>query len=70
VLFGVHIRRCLHSAGKALLWQNNIVANTIDGGGGVDRLTGDAGNDTFVFHAGQANGDTVVEGAGSSEKTR
>jgi transposase InsO family protein len=44
----------------------NIDANTIDGGGGVDRLTGDAGNDTFVFHAGQANGDTVVDFVGRS----
>ena len=39
----------------------------IDGGGGVDRLLGDAGNDTYVFHAGQANGDTVVDFAGNDE---
>jgi hypothetical protein len=28
-------------------------------------LTGDAGDDTFVFHAGQADGDTVVDFAGN-----
>jgi hypothetical protein len=28
-------------------------------------LTGNAGNDTFVFHMGQANGDTVVDFAGN-----
>ena len=32
---------------------------------GADALTGNAGNDTFVFHAGQANGDTVVDFAGN-----
>ena len=39
--------------------------NTLDGQGGADMLTGNAGNDTFVFHAGQANGDTVVDFAGN-----
>ena len=29
------------------------------------RLTGNAGNDTFVFNVGQANGDTVVDFAGN-----
>jgi hypothetical protein len=28
-------------------------------------LTGNAGNDTFVFRAGQGNGDTVVDFAGN-----
>ena len=28
-------------------------------------LNGGAGNDTFVFHAGQANGDIVVDFAGN-----
>ena len=31
----------------------------------ADSLTGNAGNDIFVFHAGQANGDTVVDFAGN-----
>ena len=31
--------------------------NTLNGGAGADRLTGGLGNDTFVFNAGQANGD-------------
>jgi Ca2+-binding RTX toxin-like protein len=39
----------------------NSGGNTLDGGAGADVLTGGAGNDTFVFRAGQANGDTVVD---------
>jgi Ca2+-binding RTX toxin-like protein len=39
--------------------------NTLDGLGGADILTGNAGNDAFVFHFGQANGDTVVDFAGN-----
>jgi Ca2+-binding RTX toxin-like protein len=39
--------------------------NALDGGAGADRLTGNAGNDTFVFHAGEADGDVVVDFAGN-----
>ena len=39
--------------------------NTLDGQGAADMLTGDAGNDTFVFNVGQGNGDTVVDFAGN-----
>jgi trimeric autotransporter adhesin len=39
--------------------------NTLDGGAGADILTGNGGNDTFVFNAGQGNGDTVVDFAGN-----
>jgi len=39
--------------------------NTLDGGVAADVLTGNAGNDTFVFHAGEANGDVVVDFAGN-----
>jgi len=35
--------------------------NTLDGGAGIDALTGNTGNDTFVFRAGQANGDNVID---------
>jgi Ca2+-binding RTX toxin-like protein len=46
----------------------NAGANVIDGGAGADLLTGGKGNDTFVFHAGQAQGDTVFDftGAGAT----
>ena len=37
----------------------------LDGQGGVDALTGNAGNDTFVFHVGEADGDMVVDFAGN-----
>jgi Ca2+-binding RTX toxin-like protein len=36
-------------------------ADTINGGAGADMLSGGAGNDTFVFVAGQANGDTITD---------
>jgi Ca2+-binding RTX toxin-like protein len=39
--------------------------NTLDGGAAADSLTGDAGNDTFVFKAGEANGDMIVDFAGN-----
>ncbi|MGB8526395.1 MAG: calcium-binding protein, partial [Rhodoplanes sp.] len=42
----------------------NSGANILDGRGGADILTGGAGNDVFLFHPGEANGDTVVDFAG------
>ena len=39
--------------------------NMLDGQGNADMLTGNAGNDTFVFIIGQGNGDTVVDFAGN-----
>jgi Ca2+-binding RTX toxin-like protein len=39
--------------------------NTLDGAGAADVLTGNAGNDTFVFHMGQGDGDTIVDFAGN-----
>jgi Ca2+-binding RTX toxin-like protein len=48
---------------------NNIFGNSgnnvLNGAGGSDVLTGHAGNDTFVFAAGEGNGDTVVDFAGN-----
>src|SRR5262249_47898299 len=39
--------------------------NVLDGKGAHDLLTGNAGNDTFVFATGQADGDAVVDFAGN-----
>jgi len=39
----------------------NAGDNTLDGAGGADVLQGNGGNDTFAFHAGEANGDIVVD---------
>lgn len=38
--------------------------DTLDGGAGVDRLTGGAGLDHFIFHRGEATGDTITDFAG------
>src|SRR5262245_42455424 len=39
--------------------------NVLDGQGGADVLTGSAGNDTYMCHVGEANGDTVLDFAGN-----
>ena len=43
----------------------NDSANVIDGGALADNLSGGGGNDTFVFHAGEANGDAVYDFTGN-----
>lgn len=62
------------AVGNAVYGTGNFYGNTIygnsndnvlDGGGGADALSGLGGNDTFVFHAGQANGDSVYEFEGN-----
>lgn len=47
----------------------NAGLNVLDGGSGRDVLTGLGNNDTFVFRAGQADGDVVTDftGAGSAK---
>ncbi len=53
----------LNAAGNAL--ANTIFGNSgnniLDGQGAGDALTGNSGNDTFVFNVGQGNGDTVAD---------
>jgi Ca2+-binding RTX toxin-like protein len=48
---------------------NALVGNSgddiLDGGGGLDQLTGDGGYDTFVFAAGEADGDEVLDFSGN-----
>jgi Ca2+-binding RTX toxin-like protein len=70
---GDHIET-LSLAGNAVSGTGNAQSNTIfgnaqdnelDGGGSSDSLSGLGGNDTFVFKAGQANGDVVFEFAGN-----
>jgi Ca2+-binding RTX toxin-like protein len=39
----------------------NANDNILDGGGSADQLNGLGGNDTFIFRAGEANGDTLYE---------
>ncbi len=43
----------------------NIFHNVLNGGGGADVLSGLGGNDTFVFQARLAHGDSVYEFAGN-----
>jgi Ca2+-binding RTX toxin-like protein len=62
------------AGGSAVSGTGNAQSNTIfgnagdnilDGGGSTDALSGLGGNDTFVFKAGQAHGDTVYEFEGN-----
>jgi Ca2+-binding RTX toxin-like protein len=57
----------LDGTGNGLV--NNLYGNTgdnaLDGGAAADVLTGGAGNDIFVFHAGEANGDMILDFAGN-----
>ncbi|MGD9814745.1 MAG: M10 family metallopeptidase C-terminal domain-containing protein [Hyphomonadaceae bacterium] len=43
--------------------------DVIDGGAGADLLLGNDDADTFVFRAGQANGDTIIDFAGQGAVT-
>jgi peroxidase len=43
----------------------NAGSNLLDGGAGADVLAGNAGNDVFMFHMGEADGDTIVDFAGN-----
>jgi Ca2+-binding RTX toxin-like protein len=45
----------------------NAFDNYLNGGYGADDLSGLGGNDTFVFQAGQAQGDTVFEFQGNGD---
>jgi Ca2+-binding RTX toxin-like protein len=45
--------------------RGNAGANVMNGRGGADDLVGFAGNDTFVFVRGQANGDRVIDFSGN-----
>src|SRR5262249_51045366 len=53
--------------------DNALIGNTgdnvLDGKGGHDLLTGNAGNDTFVFAAGEADGDVIVDFNGNGAAT-
>jgi Ca2+-binding RTX toxin-like protein len=75
-----HIEVLSLAGGTAVSGTGNAQSNTIygnagnnvlNGGGGADDLSGLGGNDTFVFQAGQANGDKVYEfegnGAGAGD---
>src|SRR4029450_4780277 len=57
----------LNGTGNALANAifGNSGDNVLDGQGATDTLTGNAGNDPFVFNAAQADGDTVVDFAGN-----
>lgn len=77
---GDHIEVLSLDIGSAISGTGNAQSNTIfgnagnnilNGGGDADALSGLGGNDTFVFQAGEANGDTVYEfdgnGAGAGD---
>jgi trimeric autotransporter adhesin len=60
-------------AGTGNTLANNIYGNSgdnvLDGSAGADVLQGNLGNDTFVFNAGQADNDMVLDFAGDGVAT-
>jgi Ca2+-binding RTX toxin-like protein len=66
------IESLIGSSSSDTLYGRNSLANRLDGGAGADILWGGSGNDTFVFQAGQANGDIVLDfngaGAGAGDQ--
>ena len=60
-----NIENLTGSAFNDTLYGRNTQANVLDGGAGQDIVWGGTGNDTFVFKAGEANGDIVLDFAGN-----
>jgi Ca2+-binding RTX toxin-like protein len=69
-----HVEVLSLASGTATYGTGNAQANTIygntgdnvlNGAGGADALNGLGGNDNFVFHVGEANGDTVYDFEGN-----
>src|SRR5262249_46304744 len=57
----VSIENAIGSAfGDTLIGKNGF-DNVLNGAAGVDTLTGGTGNDPFVFHVGESNGDTITD---------
>jgi len=58
-----------NASGTGNALANSIYGNSgnnwLDGQGGADVLTGNGGNDTFVFVAGQTDGDLIVDFTGN-----
>src|SRR5262245_26162358 len=63
VLQGAAMQGYGNGLANALFGSGND--NLLNGGAGPDSLTGGGGNDVFVFAAGEADGDTVVDFAGN-----
>ena len=64
-IYGNSLGNALSGKGGKDTLVGGIGNDTLDGGADVDLLHGGADNDTFVFKAGQANGDTVLDFAGN-----
>ena len=62
---GLTIGQTLTGNGLANLLVGNSGNDVLDGGANADTLFGWIGDDTFVFNAGQANGDIVIDFAGN-----
>ena len=64
-IFGNSLGNALSGNGGNDMLVGGAGDDLINGGADVDQLQGGADNDTFVFAAGQADGDSVVDFAGN-----
>jgi serralysin len=62
---GNALSNMLNGGGGADILIDTKGNDTLDGGAGADVLTGGLGNDTFVFRAGQAQGDMITDFLGN-----
>ncbi|PWT91954.1 MAG: hypothetical protein C5B56_03080 [Proteobacteria bacterium] len=64
-IYGNSLDNALSGGGGNDILVGGAGKDILDGGPGIDILSGGSGKDTFVFHAGEASGDIVLDFSGA-----